>query len=196
MYPIAAFCHIQSLLVRFHQALGAMLGSSLFDSEDILFSNKIQISFPQIKDNGILGRHYSLPEESLPHIITSVEKKLGNPITDNPCIHLVVYIPPCETSPLHIYNKHRQRRSTNDVESFISVNWGGIVIQNPDAEICSKYLEMPGERVNIEIRSEHVMQVIIQLLRKIIDIEVNVSVEKIEIEPKNVSLFFYVARFQ
>lgn len=56
-----------------------------------------------------MGRHFSLYEENLPHIITSVEKKLGNDISSSPCIHLIVYIPPCHNAPLHVYNKNGKR---------------------------------------------------------------------------------------
>lgn len=65
----------------------------------------VGVQAKQVPDDSKTGRHYALAEDSLPHIITSLEKKLGTQITDNPCIHLVVYVPPCAQAPLKIYRK-------------------------------------------------------------------------------------------
>ena len=111
-----------------------------------------------------------MPEDSLPHIITSIEKKLFNPISENPFIHLVVYVPACDNSPLHIYNKKGFQVSENNIVSFSSEKWGGVVIDNPSEEICLKYVETQ-EKVNIVIKTEHVAQVLLQILRRHIYID-------------------------
>lgn len=127
-----------------------------------------------MKDNSKLGRHYVLPEEYLPHIITSVEKKIGNEISNNPCIHIVVYIPSCQNGPLHIYKKNGERASQNNVDSFISEKWGGIVIVNPSEANCLEYMETQ-QPIEINVNSNYVMKIILYHLRKIFDIENNVS---------------------
>lgn len=119
--------------------------------------------------------HFALSETDLPHIITSIEGKLGNSISDNPTIHLVVYVPPCSNSPLHIYNAEGQRISLNGTDAFISPKWGGIVIANPRRDECLQYMDTQ-TRADIQVNSKHVMHIILHLLRKIIDIDVaNVS---------------------
>lgn len=70
------------------------------------YQTEFEFATKQILDDTLIGRHYSLNEDNLPHIITSVEKKLGHDISSSPCIHLIVYIPPCQSSPLHIYKKN------------------------------------------------------------------------------------------
>lgn len=57
----------------------------------------------QIKDETKMGRHFAMEKDSLPQIITSIERKLGTDVTNKPCIHLVVYAPPCQMSPIYVY---------------------------------------------------------------------------------------------
>uniref|UniRef100_A0A182JXQ6 uS12 prolyl 3-hydroxylase n=1 Tax=Anopheles christyi TaxID=43041 RepID=A0A182JXQ6_9DIPT len=128
----------------------------------------------QVPDDSKLGRHYALAEDSLPHIITSLEKKLGTQITDNPCIHLVVYVPPCAQAPLRIYRKDGQRASTlsNNVEAFTSAKWGGIVFANPNEATCVRYMETE-QFSEVYIHAQDVMPVLLYQLRKIFDLENN-----------------------
>uniref|UniRef100_A0A182NZD5 Uncharacterized protein n=1 Tax=Anopheles epiroticus TaxID=199890 RepID=A0A182NZD5_9DIPT len=128
----------------------------------------------QIPDDSKLGRHYALAEDSLPHIITSLEKKLGTQITDNPCIHLVVYVPPCAQAPLRIYRKDGQRASalSSNVEAFTSAKWGGIVFANPSEATCVRYMETE-QFSDVYIHAQDVMPVLLYQLRKIFDLENN-----------------------
>lgn len=118
--------------------------------------------------------HYAVTEENLPHIITSVEGKLGISIHENPTIHLIVYIPPCDNSPLYLYDSKGQRANNNSVDSFLSLKWGGIIISNPTAEECSKWMSNQ-EKVEVNINSHNVMHTALFLARRIIDIHVDVS---------------------
>lgn len=118
-----------------------------------------------------------MSQEHLPHIITSIERKLGNPISDNPCLHLVVYVPPCENGPLHIYDNKGNRASTNNVDSFISPKWGGIVIANPTEDICIEASQQTQSKVDVNLKSEQIMQVMLYLLRKLVDIQNEVTDE-------------------
>lgn len=135
----------------------------------IEYANK-QIQDPQNSSN----YHYSLSEENLPHIITSIEGKLGASIFENPTIHLVVYVPPCDASPLHIYNKHGERASQNGVDSFLSSKWGGVIIANPTREECSEWTEKQQKAV-VNVNSHNVMHVALYLLRRIVDLHVDVK---------------------
>ncbi|XP_053657836.1 GPI transamidase component PIG-S [Anopheles marshallii] len=128
----------------------------------------------QIPDDTKLGRHYALAEDSLPQIITSLEKKLGTQITDNPCIHLVVYVPPCAQAPLKIYRKDGQRAISpgGNVEAFTSAKWGGIVFANPAEATCVRYMETE-QFSDVYIHAQDVMPVLLYQLRKIFDLENN-----------------------
>lgn len=57
----------------------------------------------QIKDETKIGRHFSMDKETLPQIITSIERKLGTDVANKPCIHLVIYAPPCKMAPVFVY---------------------------------------------------------------------------------------------
>lgn len=140
------------------------------DLKSILICFKPQIG---VNENDY---HFALSEDHLPNIITSIEGKLGASITDNLTIHLVVYIPPCDSSPLHIYNINGERASLkNNVDSFLSPKWGGIIIANPKRSECKKWTESQ-EKAEIYVNSHHVMHIALFLLRRIIDIHVEVSI--------------------
>lgn len=124
----------------------------------------------KVPDNSTLGRHYALDQQHLPHIITSIESKLGNPTTDNAILHLIVYVPPCAAAPLHIYDGHRQRSSLNGVDSFLSPKWGGIVVANPDEAVCEEALRTQS-KVDVHVHSGRTMQVMLYLLRKLVDVQ-------------------------
>lgn len=128
----------------------------------------------QVQDSTKVHRHYVIPEEVLPHIITSFEKKLGNQISNDPGIHLVVYVPPCELAPLRIYRKEGTRASVDNVEAFTSAKWGGIVFANPSEDAILKCLENP-ENSEVYVSSQNVMPVLLYQLRKIFDLENNVG---------------------
>lgn len=125
----------------------------------------------QIKDNTKMGRHFSMDHDSLPHIITSIERKLGTDVANKPCIHLVVYAPPCKVAPVYIY-KGGQRVSNHSFDSFISAKWGGIVIANPSDAVCSSAQE--DEVQQVYIHSHEVMDFVLYELRKIFELEVEV----------------------
>ncbi|XP_012251925.2 GPI transamidase component PIG-S isoform X1 [Athalia rosae] len=104
-----------------------------------LYLMPLEMTPKQIPDSTILGRHYALPEDVLQQIITPLEKKLASQISLNPCINLVMYTPPCDQAPLHIYTRtgHRSRPASN-IEAFLSPRWGGVVIANPPVETCKE----------------------------------------------------------
>lgn len=57
----------------------------------------------QIKDETKMGRHFAMEKDTLPQMITSIERKLGTDVANKPCIHLVVYAPPCKMAPVYVY---------------------------------------------------------------------------------------------
>lgn len=137
---------------------------------------KYQVPFEFVKkQDKKTDNIFALHEEHLPNIITSIEGKLGTSISDNPIIHLVVYVPPCDSSPLHIYNAKGERATPNNtVDSYWSPKWGGIIIANPKRSECAKWMDSQ-EKAEIYINSHQVMHVALFLLRRILDIHVEVS---------------------
>lgn len=133
----------------------------------------------QIKDETKMGRHFAMDHESLPHIITSIERKLGTDVANKPCLHLVVYAPPCKMAPVYIY-KDGQRVSNYSFDSFISAKWGGIVIANPSDAVCSSAVE--NEVQQIYIHSHEVMDFVLYELRKIFELEIEVPLASASIE--------------
>lgn len=134
----------------------------------------IEYANKQIQDpHNASNYHYSLAEENLPHIITSIEGKLGASIFENPTIHLVVYVPSCDASPLYIYNKKGERTSKNGVNSFLSSKWGGVIIANPTRDECSEWSKNQQKSI-INVNSHNVMHVALYLLRQIIDLHVDI----------------------
>lgn len=122
--------------------------------------------------------YYAISEENLPHIITSIESKLGISIHENPTIHLIVYVPPCDKSPLHIYNA--KQTENNKFDSFLSPKWGGIIIANPTKAECVKWMDNQ-QKADIYVNSHNVMHTAIYLLRRIIDIHVEIPISKANI---------------
>jgi hypothetical protein len=139
----------------------------------------------QVQDSSILQRHYSISEEYLPYIITLLEKKLGNAISNNPQIHLVAYTPPCPNAPLHIYKQSGERASTNNVDSFISPKWGGVIIVNPSNETCLDFLLEKEDHVLVEVNSHDVMKVALYQLRRLFELEREVIVASLSSRSNN-----------
>ncbi|XP_044750731.1 GPI transamidase component PIG-S [Coccinella septempunctata] len=86
---------------------------------------------PKKVENG-----YLISEKQLPHIITPLEKNLWSHISPRPCLNLVLYIPPCSSSPLHIYKKIGKENIKSSSNAMLSPSWGGIYIVNPSIEEC------------------------------------------------------------
>ncbi|KAL7292402.1 hypothetical protein TKK_0013994 [Trichogramma kaykai] len=91
----------------------------------------------QLADSSKWGKHYALPEDVLPQIITPLEKKLASQVSLHPTINLVMYIVPCSEAPLYIYDQNGQRQDVGS-RAFHSPRWGGIVLVNPSYEFCTK----------------------------------------------------------
>ncbi len=136
---------------------------------------KYQVSFPfnakPIRDTSEIGRHFALDDENLPHIITSIESKLGTEISNQPNIHLVVYTPPCSFSPLVLYTNNK-RVSNKTIESFISAKWGGIIIANPPESTCLEFANRTEESMqDVFVSSHKIMETVLYQLRKIFELE-------------------------
>lgn len=135
----------------------------------------------QIKDGTKMGRHFAMNQEVLPHMITSIERKLGTDVANRPCIHLVVYAPPCSMAPVYIY-KDSQRVSNHTFDSFISAKWGGILIANPSDTKCASFQEIESsEPHEIHISSHEVMDFVLYELRKIFELEVEIPIPSVAI---------------
>ena len=102
-----------------------------------LYYLPLDVNPKRVPDSGPLGRHFALPEDVLPQLITPLEKKLASQVSLHPTISFVIYAVPCDTAPLHIYTRlgHRSKSNAN-VEAFLSPRWGGVVLINPPVEAC------------------------------------------------------------
>lgn len=128
----------------------------------------------QIKDETKMGRHFAMEKDSLPQMITSIERKLGTDVANKPCIHLVVYAPPCKVAPVYIYQSGK-RVSNFTFDSFISAKWGGIVIANPSDNVCALANEEESAKVQeVYLHSHEVMDFVLFELRKIFELEIEV----------------------
>lgn len=139
---------------------------------------KYQVPFEYMRKRtveNVSDSYYGISEEHLPHIITSIESKLGVSINENPTIHLIVYVAPCEKSPLY-FDKANGDKS----ESFLSSKWGGIIVANPTKEECSGWVENQ-ERTNVYVNSHDVMHKAIYIMRRITDIHVDIPLPKTNI---------------
>ncbi|XP_017874745.1 PREDICTED: GPI transamidase component PIG-S-like isoform X2 [Drosophila arizonae] len=144
----------------------------------------LEADLKQVRDQTKLGRHYALQESALPHLLTSIAQNLSASITDKPVINLVVYIPPCSSAPLHIYNNKNQILTRDGVDAFISPPWGGFIIANPPERVCMAYMnDEPAMQYYVNTNDN--MQVMLDQLQKLLDIssEVQVSgVKTVDIE--------------
>ncbi|XP_034114711.1 GPI transamidase component PIG-S-like isoform X1 [Drosophila albomicans] len=143
----------------------------------------IEAELKQVRDKSNLGRHYALQESALPHLLTSIAQNLSASITDRPVINLVVYIPPCNTAPLHIYNNSIML-TKNGVDAFISPPWGGFIIANPPEHVCLSYLNVEPP-VDYYVNTNDNMQVMLDQLHKLLDISSEVQlagVKTVDIE--------------
>ncbi|KAG5670387.1 hypothetical protein PVAND_000656 [Polypedilum vanderplanki] len=127
----------------------------------------------QIKDESKMGRHFAMEKDSLPQIINSIERKLGTDVVNKPCIHLVVYAPPCKFAPVYVY-KDGSRISDHSFDSFISAKWGGIVIANPSDAVCSSQSDESNNPQEIYLHSHEVMDFVLYQLRKIFELQVEI----------------------
>lgn len=137
------------------------------------FGEKLQ----QVVDDSRLKRHYALPEKTLTHFVTAVEHNIGRGISTNPNLQIVVYVPPCSQAPIMIYSKMDERVSNGTTSSFISTKWGGVIVHNPPGEVCERALsgEEHDERTIVQVDSHEVMTVALHLLRRLLDVDVDVS---------------------
>lgn len=102
---------------------------------------------------------------------------------------MIVYIPPCDSSPLRLYNSNVRDTGKNGnngsngsginnstIQSFLSSKWGGIIISNPTADECSNWMSNQ-EKVEVTVNSHNVMHTALFLLRRIIDVHIDVSMQ-------------------
>ncbi|XP_062591394.1 GPI transamidase component PIG-S-like [Saccostrea cucullata] len=119
---------------------------------------------------------YYYEEKDLPHTINPLEAKLGSHASNNPMLNFIVYIPSRDQSPLHIVDKNGKPVKTN---SFLSPQWGGIVILNLPSPPPNSSLP-----VHAEVDMKTVMEVFLTQLRLLMDFSVqevkDVKVREVE----------------
>lgn len=68
------------------------------------------------------------------------------------------------------------QRSKNNIDSFISSKWGGIIVYNPPENLCFEQMTSDNP-VEFSVNSNDVMQIMLYLLRKLMDIQNNVIIK-------------------
>ncbi|XP_016999132.2 GPI transamidase component PIG-S isoform X2 [Drosophila takahashii] len=159
----------------------------------------IEADLKQVRDQSKLGRHYALQESALPHLLTSIAQNLSASTTDKPAINLVVYIPPCHTAPLHIYNSKDQRLTRNGVDAFISPPWGGFIIANPPERVCLSAMS-DQQPMPYHVSTTDNMQVMLDQLHKLLDISSELQMDGVkavdieQLEPRRWEYEAYLRR--
>ncbi|XP_017079972.2 GPI transamidase component PIG-S isoform X2 [Drosophila eugracilis] len=159
----------------------------------------IEANLKQVRDQSKIGRHYALQESALPHLLTSIAQNLSASTTDKPAINLVVYIPPCHTAPLHIYNSKDKQLTRNGVDAFISPPWGGFIIANPPEHVCLAAMS-DNQPVPYHVSTTDNMQVMLDQLHKLLDISSELQMDGVkavdieQLEPRRWEYEAYLRR--
>ncbi|KAH8278869.1 hypothetical protein KR018_010524, partial [Drosophila ironensis] len=140
----------------------------------------IEADLKQFRDQSRLGRHYGLEEAALPHLLTSIAQNLSASTTDKPAINLVVYIPPCHTAPLHIYDGQGRMMTRNGVDAFISPPWGAFIIANPPEHVCLSAMS-DHEPVPYHVSTTDNMQIMLDQLYKLLDVSSEVQIDGVKV---------------
>lgn len=128
------------------------------------YQSRIDFTTKKIPDESAIRRHYAVEEHILPNIITSIESKIGNGISQSPVVNLVIFVPPCTQSPLHIYQNGAKTEN-----SFVSSSFGGIFIYNPLEEQCIEQLES-NEPIDVDVSLELVSKAFLQQLAELTNV--------------------------
>lgn len=128
------------------------------------YQSRIDFTTKKIPDESSIRRHYAVEEHILPNIITSIESKIGNGISNRPVVNLVIYIPPCTQSPLHIYQNGAKAEN-----SFVSSSFGGILIYNPSEKQCIQQLES-NEPIEVDVSLEVVGKAFLRQLVELMNL--------------------------
>lgn len=117
------------------------------------------------KDKKNSGFFYE--ETDLPHTINPLEANLGSHASNNPMLNFIVYVPSRDQHPLHIVLKNGEKVKTN---SFLSPQWGGIVVQNLPSPPPNSSLP-----VSVAVDMKTVMEVFLTQLRLLMDFNIQVK---------------------
>jgi GPI-anchor transamidase subunit S len=198
---------LQTLHWNVKKAIETYLQPFLVEFKDLsIFTLKSQWKYQlelkyeskQIQDETKVGRHFAMEKESLPQIVTSIERKLGTDVANKPCIHLVIYAPPCKMAPVYVYQGMKfkldvylilcslnylggKRVSNFTFDSFISAKWGGILLANPSDAVCSAASNHDSIQ-EIYLNSHEIMDFVLYELRKILELEIEVPLNYAAVE--------------
>lgn len=117
------------------------------------------------KDKQNAGYYYE--ETDLPHTINPLEANLGSHASNNPMLNFIIYVPSRDQHPLHIVHKNGEKVKTN---SFLSPQWGGIVVQNLPSPPPNSSLP-----VSVAVDMKAVMEVFLTQLRLLMDFNIQVK---------------------
>ncbi|CAH2093448.1 unnamed protein product [Euphydryas editha] len=106
-------------------------------------------------------RHFAVRQDRLPLLLTRLEERAATHVSERPTLNLALYVVPCDTAPLVLYDADNKRVSS-PVQAFMSPKWGGVVLGNPTQQECQEKLYKPN--VNL------IMGTFLSQLRKLLGI--------------------------
>lgn len=132
------------------------------------------------------GRHFALDERDQSNVITALEGRLGQPISDHPTLHLIVYAVPCASAPLYLYDGASGQRlptAAGAIEGFLALpKWGGVVIANPPAELC-RTAAAEAQKIDVPVNTAGVMQSLLYIVRRLLDVQNEIRIGGAQMEP-------------
>lgn len=99
--------------------------------------------------------HHTVSPAHVPHMISKVDAKLGSTVSHWPRLTFVVYVPHQSQRPLSIRN--RNSKSSNNTDSFLVPQWGGVIF-------CNDYVQIK-ENESIKVDMSAVMPTIVRQLK-------------------------------
>ncbi|KAG7303326.1 hypothetical protein JYU34_011815 [Plutella xylostella] len=89
----------------------------------------------EVADTSDWGRHFAVREDRLHLLLTKLEERLATRVSPEPAINLVLYLQPCHTAPLRIYDQN-DKPIDSAIQAFMSPKWGGVVLAAPTVADC------------------------------------------------------------
>ncbi|KAH6561486.1 hypothetical protein BASA50_001235 [Batrachochytrium salamandrivorans] len=149
----AAEAYIQSFLAE----LGTI--SDFTISSQILNYASLPIK-PESYNNSNGSTEYHMSPKSLSNFVNSVEWNLASVVSSASPIHMILYIPPFEQTPLFVLHSDG---STLESNAFLIPQWGGVVIRN---------LPTDTHRVHLSMDDLHpVMEIFVEQLRGLLGMD-------------------------
>jgi phosphatidylinositol glycan class S len=110
------------------------------------------------------GDRFVLAASDLSLAIHPVESQLASHVSSKPRINFLVYVPPRESSPLHIVDAKGDATAEN---AFLIPSWGGVVFHN-----------VPASETSAMVDTDKVMEVFLSQLRQLLGLVAHTHLPK------------------